>query len=69
MYMEVLRSIEGVSIFPIVSLLVFVTFFTVMLLWTSRLKAPALRAYAHMPLDNAERGLRTEGDDRDREEA
>jgi len=69
MYMEVLRSIEGVSIFPVVSLLVFVTVFTVMLLWTSRLSAGALREYADMPLDARRRAISTEGDARDRQEA
>jgi|SoiMethySBSTD1v2_1073268.scaffolds.fasta_scaffold3630752_2 hypothetical protein len=69
MYMEVLRSIDGVSIFPVVSLLVFATFFTVMLLWTSRLTPGALRKYAGMPLDADNGRATTEGEDRDREEA
>ena len=68
MYTEVLRSIEGIEVFPVVSLLVFVTFFGVMLLWTSRLKAGALHEYAAMPLDN-DQAPRTEGDARVREEA
>jgi hypothetical protein len=69
MYTEVLRSIDGIAIFPVVSLVVFVTFLTVMLVWTSRLEANALRDYAGMPLDADNTGTRTEGDDRDREEA
>jgi hypothetical protein len=69
MYMEVLRSIEGVSVFPIVSLLVFVTFFTVMLVWASRLEPAALRKYSGMPLDVESDHTDRKGDDRDREEA
>jgi hypothetical protein len=66
MYMEVLRSIDGVSIFPVVSLLVFVTVFTIMLLWTMRLTSNALREYADMPLDAERRETGPEGDARDR---
>ena len=68
MYTEVLRSIEGIEIFPVVSLLVFVTVFSVMLLWTSRLNARVLHEYAAMPLDD-DKAPRTEGDARVREEA
>jgi hypothetical protein len=68
MYMEVLRSIDGISIFPVVSLLVFVTVFTIMLLWAMRLTSSALRQYADMPLD-AEPPAHREGDGRDRQEA
>ena len=57
MYMEVLRSIEGIEIFPVVSLVLFVTFFGAMLIWTSRLTADTLREYAGMPLDEAGRDV------------
>ena len=56
MYMEVLRSIEGIEIFPVISLVVFVTFFGAMLIWTSRLTPEALREYAGMPLESADQG-------------
>ena len=68
MYTEVLRSIEGIEIFPVVSLLVFVTFFSAMLLWTSRLKPESLGEYASMPLDTAD-DARPKGDVRDNPEA
>ena len=72
MYMEVLRSIEGIAIFPIVSLVVFVTFFTGMLIWTSRLGRDRLATFARMPLDTADdRSIRSDrpsqGDSRDLE--
>ena len=51
MYAEVLRSIDGVAIFPIVSLVMFVTFFSAMLVWTYRLGSDRLATFARMPLD------------------
>jgi hypothetical protein len=72
MYTEVLRSIDGIAIFPIVSLVVFVTFFSGMLIWASRLGGDRLATFARMPLDAAdERSVRSErpsqGDSRDLE--
>ena len=53
MYKEILRSIAGIEIFPVVSLLLFVTVFTVVLVWTcsastargSRSAQPAARRH------------------------
>lgn len=78
MYTEVLRSISGIEIFPVISLVLFVLFFTGMLLWVWRLRAESLREYAGMPLDvlpttpAADQPARTDrassgGDRRDRE--
>jgi hypothetical protein len=53
MYKEVLRSIVGIEIFPVVSLVIFVTFFTLMLVWALRLRSEDLTERAHMPLDPA----------------
>jgi hypothetical protein len=62
MYTEVLRSIEGIAVFPIVSLVVFVTFFGAVLVWTSRLGADRVRDYADMPLDRGDGAVRREGE-------
>ncbi|MEO8480860.1 MAG: CcoQ/FixQ family Cbb3-type cytochrome c oxidase assembly chaperone [Acidobacteriota bacterium] len=72
MYTEVLRSIEGIAIFPIMSLLVFVTFFTAMLIWASRLGPDRLAMFARMPLDTTDdravpSDQPSQGDSRDRE--
>jgi hypothetical protein len=53
MYTEVLRAIDGIAIFPIVSLVLFVTIFTGMLVWALRLGSDRLAAFARMPLDSA----------------
>ncbi len=72
MYTGVLGSIDGIAVFPIVSLVVFVTFFSGMLIWASRLGGDRLATFARMPLDPAddrsERLTRpSQGDSRDRE--
>ena len=54
MYADILRRIAGVEVFPIVSLLLFVTVFTVVLVWTARLDATRLNRAASMPLDGDE---------------
>lgn len=53
MYVEVLRSIEGIEIFPVISLVLFVTVFVAMLVWALRLRPERLRDMAAMPLDGA----------------
>ena len=51
MYREILESISGVGIFPVVSLLIFVGVFSMVLFATSRLTPARLAELAHMPLD------------------
>ena len=53
MHIETLRAIAGIEIFPVVSLLLFVTVFTVVLVWTLRLDHARVAAAAHLPLDGA----------------
>ena len=51
MYKEVLRTIVGIEIFPVLSLVIFLTVFLVMLVWVLRLDRGRLDAYASLPLD------------------
>jgi hypothetical protein len=53
MYKEVLRTIVGIEVFPVLSLLIFVTVFTVMLVWVLRLDRGRLAHYANLPFDDA----------------
>jgi cytochrome c oxidase cbb3-type subunit IV len=55
MYTEILRSITGVAIYPVISLVTFVVFFTAMLVWTSRLDARNLTRLSHLPLEESTR--------------
>ena len=52
MYREILQSINGVGIFPVLSLLIFVSVFSLVLVATSRLSKARLAELARMPLDN-----------------
>jgi cytochrome c oxidase cbb3-type subunit IV len=48
---DILRSIAGIEIFPLVSLLLFTTVFGVVLLWAWRADPVRLGQLAAMPLD------------------
>ena len=51
MYMDILRRIAGIEVFPVVSLLLFVAVFAVVLVWTARLDAGRVSELAALPLD------------------
>ena len=51
MYKEVLRSIEGVEIYPIVALLIFFAFFVGVIVWSVRIDKERLRELSLLPLD------------------
>ena len=51
MFKNVLETIAGVEIYPIISLFVFVTIFTIMLVWVVRRKKSYLDRMARLPLD------------------
>ncbi len=52
MGMDVLRAIEGIEIFPIVSLLLFLVVFTLMLVRAARLDRAHLARCARLPLED-----------------
>jgi hypothetical protein len=51
MYKDILRSIVGIEIFPMISLCLFVLVFAVVLVWTSRLDGAWLARSASLPLE------------------
>jgi cytochrome c oxidase cbb3-type subunit IV len=53
MYKEILRSIAGIEVFPVISLCLFVVVFAVVLVWTSRLDGAWLARSAGLPLEPA----------------
>lgn len=55
MYQEVLRGIEGVGIFPAVSLVVFFAVFTVVVWHALRMDGAGVRHMAELPLDEFDR--------------
>jgi hypothetical protein len=55
MYKDILLSIAGIEIFPVVSLVLFVTVFTAVLISVVRMDRSRAEALASLPLDDSER--------------
>ena len=45
-------SISGIEIYPIISLLIFFTFFVILLWWVMTAKKEYITAVSNLPLDN-----------------
>lgn len=52
MYKYVLQSIEGVAVFPLISLLIFMSFFIGLLVWVFRKDKTYTTHMAELPLDD-----------------
>lgn len=52
MYKEVLRSIENVEVFPIISLLIFVLFFVGVTIWAIRVPKEFIDHMSSLPMDD-----------------
>jgi cbb3-type cytochrome oxidase subunit 3 len=48
---NVIESIQGIEIFPLISLVIFFAFFAMVIIWVIRLKRKELDEYANMPLE------------------
>ncbi|WP_445733309.1 CcoQ/FixQ family Cbb3-type cytochrome c oxidase assembly chaperone [Mariniflexile sp.] len=48
-YME---SIDGIEIYPIISLLIFFTFFVILFLWVFTAKKEYIKTVSNLPLEN-----------------
>jgi Ca2+/Na+ antiporter len=55
MYKEILQSIEGVSVYPIISLIVFVLFFAVILVWMLKVDKKYIKKMENLPFENEEK--------------
>ena len=53
MYKEILRSIAGVDVFPVISLCLFVGVFAIVLARTLRTDKARLASYANLPLEDS----------------
>ncbi len=51
MFSNYLQAIEGVEIYPIISLLIFFIFFMIMLLWNFKVDKNYLKEMEELPLD------------------
>jgi cbb3-type cytochrome oxidase subunit 3 len=54
MYKNVLQSIEGVGLYPIISLLLFFLFFAAVIIWFFRADKAYLKKMAQLPLDSSD---------------
>ena len=52
MYKELLQSIEGIEIYPIISLLIFIAFFIGVVIWIVRMDKKYVKEMESLPLQN-----------------
>lgn len=52
MHKEVIRAIEGIGMYPVISLVVFVLFFITMFLWVLSMRGSEARRMAALPLQD-----------------
>jgi len=64
MYSEILRSIAGIGVFPVISLLLFVGMFAAVLIWVWRADRTRLDEMAHIPLDASDQSASETGSPR-----
>ncbi|EAZ80727.1 hypothetical protein [Algoriphagus machipongonensis] len=54
MYKEVLRSIENIEIYPVISLLIFVIFFVIMFIWVLTVPKNYIDHMKSLPMEEDE---------------
>lgn len=54
MYKNILQAIEGIGIFPLISLSIFFSFFVLVLIWFFRADKEHMQRMAQLPLDATE---------------
>ena len=54
MIKEFLQSVEGVSIYPIISLIVFVLFFVIILVWMLKVDKNYIKKMENLPFEKEE---------------
>jgi len=66
MIRNLLQSIEGVEIYPLISLVVFIIFFLVILVWMFKIDKNYIKEMEQLPLDsNNNRNLNSTGNTND----
>lgn len=68
MIKEYLQSIDGVAIYPIISLIIFISFFTAMIIWLIKVDKNYISKMKNLPLDeNKEKNPNNTGEFHDKE--
>jgi len=52
MYKSILRSLDDVTLFPIIAFLIFFIFFIMLFVWVIRMDKKRINYLASMPIDN-----------------
>lgn len=60
-----LQSIEGIEIYPLISLLVFVIFFIVIFIWMLKIDKSYIKEMEELPLEQDNRNLNLTGEKND----
>lgn len=60
-----LQSIEGIEIYPLISLVVFVIFFIVIFVWMLKIDKNYIKEMKELPLDQDDRNLNLTGEKND----
>jgi cytochrome c oxidase cbb3-type subunit IV len=55
MYKDILQSIEGVSVYPVFSMIVFVLFFAAIIIWLVRVDKNYIKKMENLPLEKEEK--------------
>lgn len=51
MMRDVLQSIEGISLYPIISMIIFVLFFVILIIWMVRVDKNYIKKMSNLPLE------------------
>jgi cytochrome c oxidase cbb3-type subunit 4 len=54
MIKDLLQSVEGITIYPIISLIVFVLFFALIIIWMFKVDKNYIKKMENLPLENEE---------------
>jgi cytochrome c oxidase cbb3-type subunit 4 len=60
MYKNVLESIQGITVYPLISLAIFFTFFVLLIVWVVRIKKSDIEAYSKLPLEEDDQIITTD---------
>lgn len=55
MYKDVLQSIEGIGVYPVISMIIFIIFFAAVIIWFFKADKGYLKKMKNLPLDNDEK--------------
>lgn len=57
MFKDVLQSIEGVEIYTIIAMIIFILFFIGMIIWLFKVDKKYINEMSELPLDNENNGV------------